>query len=75
MSDEENAGEDLNETIEKIASVVQVFNTVLSCLRSKSSQRQKVRYFHNFYMLVRTVYRLDSKTLAISLGLIHSIPL
>ena len=51
VSDEENAGEDLNETIEKIASVVQVFNTVLSCLRSKSSQRQKVGNFHNFYRL------------------------
>ena len=63
MSDEENAGEDLNETIEKIASVVQVFNTVLSCLRSKSSQRQKVGYFHNFYMLLRTLCRLDSKTI------------
>ena len=37
------AAEDLNEIIEKIASVVQVFNTVLSCLRSKSSQRQKVK--------------------------------
>ena len=61
MTDEENAGEDLNETIEKIASVVQVFNTVLSCLRSKSSQRQKVGYF---YRIFRTVYRLDSKTLA-----------
>merc|ERR1712008_618971 len=45
VSDEENAGEDLNETIEKIASVVQVFNTVLSCLRSKSSQRQKTVSF------------------------------
>ena len=39
---EDTNAEDLNEIIEKIASVVQVFNTVLSCLRSKSSQRQKV---------------------------------
>ena len=32
-------GNDLNECIEKIASVVQVFNSVLSCLRSKSKQK------------------------------------
>ena len=35
---------ELHECVEKIASVVQVFNTVLSCLRSKSS-RQKVSAF------------------------------
>ena len=29
----------LNECVEKIASVVQVFNSVLSCLRSKSKQK------------------------------------
>ncbi len=38
----EEADQDFDELTEKIASVVQVFNTVLSCLRSKSSQRQKV---------------------------------
>ena len=39
----EEADQDFDEITEKIASVVQVFNTVLSCLRSKSSQRQKVK--------------------------------
>ena len=40
----EEADQDFDEITEKIASVVQVFNTVLSCLRSKSSQRQKVNH-------------------------------
>ena len=41
----DEADQDFDEITEKIASVVQVFNTVLSCLRSKSSQRQKVILF------------------------------
>ena len=35
----EGSDENLSECIEKIASVVQVFNSVLSCLRSKSKQK------------------------------------
>ncbi len=41
VEDEDLSQRDLEECVEKIASVIQVFNTVLSCLRSKSS-RQKV---------------------------------
>ena len=44
IMDEEADEKDFNECIEKIASVVQVFNSVLSCLRSKNSKSKAVSF-------------------------------
>ena len=57
----EQADQDFDEITEKIASVVQVFNTVLSCLRSKSSQRQKVNHATSkLYIWIGTVQFLTA---------------